>query len=636
MTKWKIKKKNNRPVRSSQLITTWGIGSIQSFPNDESYMLLGLDAWDFLFSNPDNFDKDRLKEHTIIENRLARRLNVRSFRKPIIFDEDNPTSMPYIRFPNWHYCPRCGHMERLSATQIRHLKNPHPKTICPKIYSPCNKNKQDIQLIPSRFVLICEKGHIDDFDYGYWLKREAKKNGNKLNKKLQLRLNRGIKSSLISHMSVECTANKVKSSFKDLFRFYNASEKGQKCNGAKPWLGIYGWDRENCDKCESEYKITYRNSLNVHSKVIQSSISIPSQDQLLPDTLIDDLNERLSFFINDSSLIKAESEFQSSKTNIPAKQIENYILGKLDQINDAEIDEISFRNDEYKILRAGGGNKNDPLFFAESKLSSFKNKTLNTLIRSVSTIHRLTETSAFVGFNRLVSGEIPLLSKEEDLNELKSNLSRSTNINWLPAVQSKGEGIFIDFNSKEINKWSKSVNTKLRLNKIETNYNKHRAERGKEDISLNPAYPLIHSFSHLLIHKLSYHCGYGAASLKEKIYTNISTDSGISMNGILIYTIGGGDGSLGGLSNIAASGDLEKIIIQSLLDSIWCSSDPICMDSDGQGNGLSNLAACHNCLLIPETSCESFNILLDRNLLIGSEDNSGYFAKLIIDELDKL
>ena len=108
------------------------------------------------------------------------------------------------------------------------------------------------------------------------------------------------------------------------------------------------------------------------------------------------------------------------------------------------------------------------------------------------------------------------------------------------------------------------------------------------------------------------------------------------MNGILIYTIGGGDGSLGGLSNISASGDLEKIIIQSLLDSIWCSSDPICMESDGQGNGLSNLAACHNCLLIPETSCESFNILLDRNLLIGSEDNSGYFAKLIIDELDKL
>ena len=147
---------------------------------------------------------------------------------------------------------------------------------------------------------------------------------------------------------------------------------------------------------------------------------------------------------------------------------------------------------------------------------------------------------------------------------------------------------------------------------------------------------MIHSFSHLLIEKLSYHCGYGAASLKEKIYTNISLDNDIKMNGILIYTIGGGDGSLGGLSNLAASDDLEKIIIQSLLDSVWCSSDPICIQSDGQGNGLCNLAACHNCLLIPETSCEAFNILLDRKLLIDNEDGCGYFGSLVKEELEKL
>ncbi|MBT5251325.1 MAG: hypothetical protein HOL62_01285 [Candidatus Marinimicrobia bacterium] len=633
MNRWRKEERNNRPVRSSQLITTWGIGSIQSFPNDDSFMLLGLDAWEYLFSNPQEFDMDRLKEHTIIENRLARRLRVRSFRKPIIFNSKEPTPMPYVRFPNWHYCPRCGHLERLRPNQHRNLKNPHPSTVCPKIYDECKNNKHDIQLIPSRFVLICENGHIDDFDYKYWLKREAK---GELKKDVKLRLKRGRNTSSIFQMSVECTANKVETKLDNLFKFYNTSDKGEKCNGAMPWLGIYGWDKDNCEDCDSSYTITYRNSLNVHSKIIQSSISIPSQDEMLPDSVIEDINERLSYFIEDPSSISTEAQIQSDKTNISKLQIESYINSLVDSINDEEVDEVAFRNDEYQILKSGGGNKNDKLFFAESNFSPFKNKILNKLIKSVSTVHRLTETSAFVGFNRLVSGEIPLLSKEEDLEKLKSKLSRSSHINWLPAYQSKGEGIFIDFNSDSINKWINSKNTLLRTKKIEENYNKNRIDRGKETINLNPAYPLIHSFSHLLIEKLSYHCGYGAASLKEKIYTNICLDDDIKMSGILIYTIGGGDGSLGGLSNLSKSEDLEKIIIQSLLDSVWCSSDPICIESEGQGNGLCNLAACHNCLLIPETSCESFNVLLDRKLLIDVNDNCGYFGNLVNEELEKL
>lgn len=633
MSKWRVEEKNDKPVRSSQLITTWGIGSIQSFPNDESFMLLGLDAWEYLFSNPHEFNRDRLQEHTIIENRLARRLNVHSFRKPILFNSKIPTIMPYVRFPRWHYCPRCGHMEQLRPTQIRNLKNPNSNTICPKIYDECKNNKQDIQLIPSRFVLICDKGHIDDFDYGYWIKRQA---GKDLQKEPKLRLRRGQTSSTIFQMSVECTANNIKAPLDNLFKFYNTSEKGEKCNGAKPWLGIYPWDKENCDKCDSVYKITYRNALNVHSKVIQSSISIPSQDDMLPASLVSDINERLRYFIEDPSMIETEAKIQHDRTNIPIPQIKNYIESLVKNVGNEENNEVSFRYDEYKILRSGGGSKSNNLFFAISKPSPFNKPSLNSLIKSISTVHRLTETSAFVGFNRLVSGEIPLLSREDDINELKSKLSRNPNINWLPAFQSKGEGIFIDFDSTTIEKWSKKQSVHERLKKIMSNYNANRIERGKQTVNLNPAYPLIHSFAHLLIDKLSYHCGYGAASLKEKIYTNISVDDEIKMNGLLIYTIGGGDGSLGGLSSLSDSDDLEKIIVNALVDSIWCSSDPICIQSEGQGNGLCNLAACHNCLLIPETSCESFNILLDRGLLSEREGGCGFFSDLISSEIDSL
>ena len=170
------------------------------------------------------------------------------------------------------------------------------------------------------------------------------------------------------------------------------------------------------------------------------------KEDLLPK-LIEELS---TVFIQDPGMIETEAQIQSERTNIPKSQIISFINSEIDNLGDAEIDEVAFRYDEYKILKSGGGNKNNELFYAEKKVSPFKNKILKDLIKNVSIAHRLTETSAFVGFNRLVSGEIPLLSKESDLDELKSKLSRNPNINWLPAFQSRIEGIFIDFNSKKL------------------------------------------------------------------------------------------------------------------------------------------------------------------------------------------
>ena len=49
-----------------------------------------------------------------------------------------------------------------------------------------------------------------------------------------------------------------------------------------------------------------------------------------------------------------------------------------------------------------------------------------------------------------------------------------------------------------------------------------------------------------------------------------------------------------------------------------CSNDPICSDSTPQAHfdgSLVNGAACNACLLVPETSCEMRNMLLDRLML---------------------
>ena len=49
------------------------------------------------------------------------------------------------------------------------------------------------------------------------------------------------------------------------------------------------------------------------------------------------------------------------------------------------------------------------------------------------------------------------------------------------------------------------------------------------------------------------------------------------------------------------------------------------------GNGELNGAACHACMMIPETACENGNRLLDRRTLIPTEERSfkSYFEDLV-------
>ena len=623
---------NNRPVRSSQLITTWGIGSVQPFPNDDSFMLLGLDAWQHIY---ESFDNKTLSEHIIKESRLARRLGVKNFRKPAIYDSNNPSSsvMPYYRFPLWHVCPKCGYLEKLDERQRRDNQN----TICKKIYGQCKDSKEDIQLVPSRFVLICENGHIDDFPYDWWIIRKSGKKRSDL-KKMKLRLTGGSFSSTILQMKLKCYANDITVPLDDLYFVFNDKNNstGYPCNGAKPWLGITSYDKDECDDCDSRYNVTYRNALNVHSKIIKSSISLPSIEELFPKNVTNEIEDNLDLMIKYPETINEIVNRISSRTNIVENQLKNFIENKIDDFS-KDYTELEFRNEEYQILKTGGGRPSDELFFAEAKNQSFENDILNKLISSISIVHRLTETNAFIGFKRLVGGDIAINQSDDEICELKEKLSIDQNLGWLPAYQAKGEGIFINFDDDALNNWESSDEVEKRIHLLDRNHNQYLDSRGKDMIELNPRYSLIHSFSHLLIEKLSYHCGYGAASLKEKIYCSLSKDGIENMNGLLIYTVGGGDGSLGGLSNLADGNSLEKIIIQSLLDTTWCSSDPICIQSEGQGNSMCNLAACHNCLLLPETSCESFNIILDRKLLCdNTKEGCGYFSELINEELEKL
>ena len=138
---------------------------------------------------------------------------------------------------------------------------------------------------------------------------------------------------------------------------------------------------------------------------------------------------------------------------------------------------------------------------------------------------------------------------------------------------------------------------------------------------------MIHTLSHLVIRQLAFECGYDSSSIRERIYSSNHPET--PMSGLLLYTASGdSEGTLGGLVRQGEPRNLDDTVKEALANASICSSDPLCIESQGQGTFSLNLAACHTCGLLPETSCEEGNLLLDRVLAIGTPSNAdiGYFG----------
>jgi hypothetical protein len=193
-----------------------------------------------------------------------------------------------------------------------------------------------------------------------------------------------------------------------------------------------------------------------------------------------------------------------------------------------------------------------------------------------------------------------------------------------------GEGIFLQFDANRLQDWAATPFVIERIAELSRRYNQRRLGRGLSERVISPKYVLLHTFAHLLITQLAFDCGYGSASLRERIYCNIE-DPEKPMHGILLYTASGdSEGTLGGLVRQGEPDRLPAIIFRALSRAQWCSSDPVCIESTGQGSDNANMAACHGCVLVPETSCEQGNRLLDRGVVIGTptQSGAGYFSSV--------
>jgi hypothetical protein len=191
--------------------------------------------------------------------------------------------------------------------------------------------------------------------------------------------------------------------------------------------------------------------------------------------------------------------------------------------------------------------------------------------------------------------------------------------NWLPAIENKGEGIFVELSLERVREWEAQPVVQDRAAALAAQYAnawRDRGQQGAAPIQVTPRLMLVHSFSHALIRQLALTCGYNSASLRERLYVG---QDNWEMAGLLIFTSSpDADGTLGGLARQAESHNFGRMLEDSLADMAWCSSDPLCIEGVHSFSAPANGSACHACLLAAETSCEQFNTFLDRAMLVGT------------------
>ena len=139
--------KNPGSVRSSQLVTTYGVGSLVA-AGDESFIVAGIEDW------PEN------ERFTMHEPRLERILRVNRFMRPPYSDQDGSRDVPVRRFPRQHSCPQCHRLNDIMFFNNQFGEN------------TCTRCEGEPRLVPSRFVVACANGHLDEFPYFGWVHQQ--------------------------------------------------------------------------------------------------------------------------------------------------------------------------------------------------------------------------------------------------------------------------------------------------------------------------------------------------------------------------------------------------------------------------------------------------------------------------------
>ncbi len=532
-------------------------------------------------------------------------------------------------FPEWMYCPRCSRFKKLEdwwrgwkrnySGNIQQQQESFTPPKCCHCYQDAvtkKKGKKYHELEQVRFVMTAPNGEIKDVPWERWtIAQKASTSDENEPSGIDLQWGqplccenqdlRYITSSQFSDFSgirircanQDCGSPKEGVNLASLFRLRVFAQKIRTSSGLEDNL----W-----------FKPVLRTSNSVYYPIIWNSIFLPKKDKL-------SLEEKKDV---SRDYAKGKSLEQIAEYH---KLSEEDIREFLTPDEVGFISEEDYRLREYQFLCENDIFHDDNLSYVSIPIDNLKEKGIARLLQ----IGRLKMTSVQTGYTR----QEPLSRDEFAQNSLgfhdkngvmiKAMYTSTQNAGTkeLPAVESFGEGFFLELDNEKLDEWY-SINFeqnepfRKRLEMLDNNsllsgFERYGRSPHFENNKRLAKFLVLHTLSHLLIKELEFLAGYPATSIQERLYLNDG-----QMEGVLIYTIAGSEGSYGGLISQATSEKFEKLFFSALERAKDCASDPVCYDSEGQGISGLNLAACYSCALLPETSCEEFNGLLDRGLLI--------------------
>lgn len=581
------KKSHEFKLRRTQLFGPYGIGAIMPCPGGESLMVCGLDAFPYKTEGMETVTDPRLSKHIGVKKLLAPQESV---------------SIPATRFPHWLYCPECHTMSRCRDNDARPGK----------CQNPACKGHGKRDLIPERFVVVCPEGHIDDLPILEWV---HKRHVDDPERHIVKRITKGGTANL-ADIEYRCSCGERRS-LAGITNKGALAEIGYRCTGNQPWLRQH----ESCCVNPEEIMVVQRGGTNVWYGDVFSSIYIPNGKDPRLTALVEEQFDNLKKVSSNPEMLDLMA-MAIAGNNTARKEAIVSIFRDLDESGDDDNStDNDFREEEYHVLK-NATLREKSIFEARSiAIEDYGSSYLAEAVDGITLVTTLRETRALVGFSRL------LPNHNENLSFAKRRAQLSRNyVNWTIGLQSTGEGIFLSFDKGALTEWAQRSDVAKRFKTMQIHYDEHCDRQKKDRETLNPLYALIHTLSHVLMLSLSEECGYSAASVRERIYCDKVIDNNDrheDMLGLLIYTASSdSEGSLGGLVRAGRPGRFERIFDSAIGKARWCSGDPICIESPGQGPESCNLAACYSCALVPETSCENGNRLLDRALLIGTMKNS--------------
>lgn len=603
-------KQKTYAMRKGQLFGPWGIGAILPCPDGSSVMIAGLDE----------FPQTGLD--TIYDPRLAHYIGVNKLCSPPI---DNQGPVPAFRFPLQMYCPLCGRVERVKATAVTP----------PRCNNEACNGYHKTRLVPERFIVVCPEGHIDDIPLLEWVHHGPVSNPDEHH--LTRRTRGG--SATLDDIEYWCSCGKHRS-LKGITKPGELEACGYHCRGNRPWLGAHA--QEPCLASIGDSRVVQRGGTNVWYADVASSIYIPDSHDM---ELLNAMSRNIDALKNFEALGQDAFELYLNST-FSSQFGQQYSIDEMlaayraliAEQNEEYVTEGSYREEEYRALCHPDWVHTEPEVFDGTCISidDYSSEIMSEVVESVTLVTTLKETKALVGFMRLYPDHNDGLS----FAKRRRSLSRN-NKDWTLASQMTGEGIFLKLKADAISQWQSLESVDRRIGRMQQQLDMWNRQRLKNDNTetkdspINPAYVLIHTLSHILMLTITKECGYPTASVRERIYCDRYIDENDchdSMLGLLIYTASEDSaGSLGGLVRAGKPGRFEPIFERAIIGAQWCSSDPVCIESPGQGPGSCNLAACYSCALVPETSCEFGNRMLDRGMLVGTlqDKTVGIFADVL-------